>query len=519
MLSPVNGFAMEQISTTRLRIRETFQSQTLWTIGTLILVISAFALLSSITVADADLWGHVRFGLDTLQAGTIIQVDPYSYVTTGQRWINHEWLAEVLFALAWTAGGAPGLIFLKMTVGFLTIGLLYWHLFTLQLRLVRATILLLLIGSPLLFLFSSLVRPQIFTFLFFTLMLLIIRRADIGEYRWLWAAPLLLALWANLHGGVLAGLGILCLWAALHLLFRWQAWRQIIPSTLASITATLANPYGLDLLTFLLRTATGPRPEINDWQPLKLVSIFGLMYLLVLIVSSAGLALSLQPRRPVLLILFGITALLPWTAIRHLPLFCIASLVFTGEHFGNAWNRALPQKKRELRISPWAASLPVTVAAALLLQGSTLNLHRIHITEDDLPMAAVALLKQSGVSGNLATRYGWGEYIIWHLGPQIKVSMDGRRETTYSTAIYQQNMNFMWGVNDWDALLRQHWTDMALVKKYAPDYNLLKLKPDWLMVFEDSKSALFVNQDSSLVEPLRQAVANFTPPEASKYFP
>lgn len=87
---------MEQISTTRLRIRETFQSQTLWTIGTLILVISAFALLSSITVADADLWGHVRFGLDTLQAGTIIQVDPYSYVTTGQRWINHEWLAEMV---------------------------------------------------------------------------------------------------------------------------------------------------------------------------------------------------------------------------------------------------------------------------------------------------------------------------------------------------------------------------------------------------------------------------------------
>jgi hypothetical protein len=510
---------MEQISTARLHLRDTFQTKTLWTCGTLTLVISAFALLSSITVADADLWGHVRFGLDTLRAGTVIQVDPYSYLTTGQRWINHEWLAEVVFALAWTAAGAAGLIILKMTVGFLTTGLLYWHLLSLQLRLVRATILLLLLGSPLLFLFSSLVRPQIFTFLFFTLMLLIIRRADLGEYRWLWAAPLLLAFWANLHGGVLAGLGILCLWATLHLLFHRQAWRQFIPPTLAGVAATLANPYGLDLLTFLLRTATVPRPEINDWQPLKLVSIFGLMYLLVLIVSFAGLALSRQPRRPVLLIIFGITALLPWMAIRHLPLFCIASLVLTGEHVGSAWNRALPQKQRDLRLSPWAASLPVTVAAALLLRGSTLNLHRIHTPADDMPMAVVALLKQSGVSGNLAAPYRWGEYIIWHLGPQIKVSMDGRRETVYSTAIYQQNMNFMFGVKDWDALLSQHWTDMTLVEKNAPDDNLLRLKPGWLMVFEDAKSALFVNQDSSLVEPLRRAAANFTPPEANPYFP
>jgi len=27
--------------------------------------------------------------------------DPYSYLSAGQPWINHEWLAEVSFALAW----------------------------------------------------------------------------------------------------------------------------------------------------------------------------------------------------------------------------------------------------------------------------------------------------------------------------------------------------------------------------------------------------------------------------------
>ena len=131
----------------------------------------------------------------------------------------------------------------------------------------------------------------------------------------------------------------------------------------------------------------------------------------------------------------------------------------------------------------------------------------------------MALLKQSGISGNLATQFNWGEYIIWHLGPQIKVSIDGRRETIYSTAIYRQYQDFHYSVNDWDALLRQHQTDLALVDKDKSVHNLLKLKPEWLMIYEDSVSALFVNRNSSLAEPLRQAAADFTPPEANRYFP
>jgi len=509
---------MGQISVTRPRFRVVLQRETLWNIGIVILLVCTLAVLLSRTIADPDLWGHLRFGLDTLRAGKIVQVDPYSYLTVGQRWVNHEWLAEVTFALAWTAGGVPGLILLKMTLGFLTIGILYGRLLKLHLTYLRATILLLVWSFPLIMFLLS-IRPQLFTYLFYALTLLIILRAEAGEYRWLWVAPLLLALWANLHGGVLAGFGLFGLWALLHLLFHRQAWRQIIPPALASITAAFANPYGADLLIFLLRTATVPRPEVNDWQPLKLVSVFGPMYFLILAISVVGLSLSLQKRRPVLLILFGITALLPWMAIRHLPLFSITSLVFTGEHVGSAWSRATPRKKGERSLPLWAVSLPVTTAAALLVLGSTQDLHRIHMLEGDMPITAVALLKQSGVSGNLATEFGWGEYIIWHVGPQIKVSLDGRRETVYSTAIYRQNLHFLSGVDDWDVLLREHPTDMVLLKKSTPAYNLVRLKRDWLQIFGDSKSALFVSRNSSLVEPLRQAVDGFVPPEGCEYFP
>ena len=34
----------------------------------------------------------------------------------------------------------------------------------------------------------------------------------------------------------------------------------------------------------------------------------------------------------------------------------------------------------------------------------------------------------------MVTWFNWGEYAIWHLGPDVKVSVDGRRETIYSMA-------------------------------------------------------------------------------------
>src|SRR5262244_4201706 len=60
------------------------------------------------TTADPDLWGHLRFGLDLLATGHVIRPDPYSFLTTGVTWVNHEWLAEAALAVAWTAGASLG---------------------------------------------------------------------------------------------------------------------------------------------------------------------------------------------------------------------------------------------------------------------------------------------------------------------------------------------------------------------------------------------------------------------------
>src|SRR4029453_14730996 len=62
---------------------------------------------------DVDLWGHIRFGGDIVQSGTIPTADPYSF-TSDRSWVNHEWLTEITMYGAYALAGPAGLTFLRL---------------------------------------------------------------------------------------------------------------------------------------------------------------------------------------------------------------------------------------------------------------------------------------------------------------------------------------------------------------------------------------------------------------------
>ncbi len=109
------------------------------------------------------------------------------------------------------------------------------------------------------------------------------------------------------------------------------------------------------------------------------------------------------------------------------------------------------------------------------------------------PARAVALLKQSGVRGNMAVPFDWGEYVIWHLGPGVKVSIDGRRETVYSDEVYRQSRDFERGTGRWDALLMSKpATDLVLTANGSPTANLLSRTEGWTALYQDTYALMFV---------------------------
>lgn len=503
----------------------------------LFLIISTAVAVFSRTVADPDLWGHVKFGEDLWLTGRITRPDPYSYLTANQLWINHEWLAEAIFYLAYATAGPPGLVTLKTGISIIIVLLLCFHLRRQGLTPVRIGIVLML-GAIILLPYLALVRPQAFTFLFFLLVLLVIDELERGNFRCLWAIPFMFAVWVNLHGGFLAGMGILFVWSAIHLSSTLTSKSSLsglfkvsnLPYFLAPVFAVLGsllNPYGLELLRFLLRTATGPRKDITEWQPLVLMSPEGMIYLPLLVVSLIGVLYSRKQRRPAMVFLFLVLCIMPHVASRHLPLFALGALVLTAQHIADVWERHMrvstagPSDASRSPFEPWVTGLNC-ILAILLLGLSAQNFRCVPISPAtaNFPARAIALLKDSGLSGNLVTHFGWGEYALWHLGPRIKVSVDGRRETVYPEKIYNDSWAFMLGLGDWDAILKDGPADIVLVGKQFQAFNLMSLKRDWILVYEDSFAALFVPNRSEIIKKIRSTkVREFPSNGAGLCFP
>jgi hypothetical protein len=455
------------------------------------------------TIADPDLWGHVRFGQDIVRSGSIPSHDTYSYRTAGQRWINHEWLAEVIFAVLYDRFGPPGLIALKVGISLSILIPCYLHMRRRNMRAVAGIVLVLLICIPLRMGLGT-VRPQIFTYLFFLLVLLVVESVSTGQAWRLWVLPLLCGVWVNVHGGVLAGIGVLALWLVARLvalvadrsrvpLVRVkQACLLILPAAACGL-ALLANPYGAELVVFLARTATVPRPEISEWRGLELLALSGQLFLALLAIGVAGLVCSRLRTRPEAVLILSATAIGTLISQRHYPLFLMALLIVGGEHVADAWNRVWQRASLPVEHGPLVTALTLLGAIALLLfSPQRFECIRVNSAAFPFPVRAVELLKRSGVRGNMAVPFAWGEYVIWHLAPGVKVSIDGRRETVYSDEIYQRTLDFERGTGVWTALLLHAPTDFVLAYNASPTANLMSRTQGWRPLYQDTFCVLFL---------------------------
>jgi hypothetical protein len=139
--------------------------------------------------------------------------------------------------------------------------------------------------------------------------------------------------------------------------------------------------------------------------------------------------------------------------------------------------------------------------------------------EFNYPINAVELLKISRSTGNLAVHFNWGEYVIWHLSPSIKVSVDGRRETVYNDEVLKQNLRLLVVFSDWEELLDKYPTDLVLLPNGSPGDSVLQLHPDWQLIYQDQASALHARKGGKSAEVLLEALPSFNPKVPSGEFP
>jgi hypothetical protein len=176
-----------------------------------------------------------------------------------------------------------------------------------------------------------------------------------------------------------------------------------------------------------------------------------------------------------------------------------------------------------------AGALAVEAAVLLWLTFSAPHAGRIVYDGDQYPVVATAMLADSGVTANLAVFFDWGEYVLWHAGPRVKVSVDGRRETVYSDLVYLENMSFTDGIGQdvsrddprgaWDRLLTRRPTDLALVSNITPASHLLLAHPGWELLLQDGPAALFGRRGTPVTSHLRATPSARRPERRMLIFP
>ena len=515
----------------------------------LVYLFLAIAVVDVFTFADSDLWGHIRFGQAMLKAGHLIQYDPYSYSAPGHLWRNHEWLSEVTFALAYNSAGVFGLELLKLCCSVLMVLFLALALAETQaLAPIQAAVLML--TAPAMSA-QMMIRPQLFTFTLLAALAWLMARDSYRRAGGLWLAVPMMALWANFHGGYIAGLAAIGIYAAvasIQAIVESRDWRRVAHLSLiviASALATLANPYGVGAWYAVGHALTNPltRRVINDWKPLTtaiaglwksyipaaVIFIYAVVFLIAL---AAGVALAPRGNDLPLIAIAVIFSVAALTSMRNLTLAVIVTSVPLTRHLGLAWRLRTGGAGRSARRAAardesvpaatgqssrfgreYVGQLFAAAAAILLIVNWLFSPALASIVPN--PDGAVAFMKEHHLHGNVLSIYNWGEYLIWHIEPESKIFIDGRYDTVYPSKVIDDYFVFESGAPDPDRVLKAYKHDFAIVPPESDTWVVMSRSPDWKLIYQDEIAGLFAHSDFS-IKGVKTPVVGSAPPS---FFP
>jgi hypothetical protein len=460
------------------------------------------------TKTDPDLWGHVRFGQDIIRDASVRQVDSYSF-TSDRKWVNHEWAAEVVIAAAFNAGGNAGLVALKLLVVLGVLTLLNVTLASDGVAVGRRRDLLVGVAVITTAQQAHNVRPQLFSLLFFAALVACLLAAR-RDRRVLFALPLIFAAWANFHGGWIVGGGILILWTLGVAVSGVRNSAAYAAAGLASLAATFINPEGAGLVAFLRETVAFGRADIGEWQPIYALgpAIWG-TWVAVAALAVFGLFQSrrtrLQPERASVVIALAIGS---FQVNRLLGFFALATLFL----FGAAIAAGLWQGRTAVTSrSPRATALGLVIVVVLFagaLRALAMNATCVRVDIRSTPEpGAVEFFKQHGSHGRLLVWFDWGEYALWHLAPNLRVSVDGRRETLYSAQLQDRHLRFFFDAPGGAALPGEIAADYVWIPKALPASRRLAAD-GWAAAYTGEQSVIFSRtRVQGIAEPARVAPA------------
>lgn len=473
------------------------------TMLTLLLITLEF-IMSRASVADPDIWWHLHNAEHLFQHHQLTRHDMYSFTVAGHPWINHEWLAEVPYYLAWRAWGLSGInAVMVVAIELIFLGLLY--LCYRETGNFKASIAACSVST---FLASVSFGPRtiLFGYAYLVILLIILQRFRQNGRAPLWLLPPLFCLWANTHGSWSLGLIVFFILAVGGLIkTTWghvvaEPWtalqvRKLAVTGFTSVAALFINPFGHQLVLYPLDLAFRQKlnvAHVAEWVSVDFHDTRGklvLLVLLILLLSGLFRRCRWSPAE-VGLVVFALYSGL--TYIRFLFLLAIVAAPVMAKVLD-----FIPRYRREAD-TPLINILVMSLMICGLVHYWPSSAELQRVVARQYPAEAIPYLKAHAVARPMLNFYLWGGYLSWN-DRDIKTFLDSRVDIFEYTGVLQDYLDLL-ALKSPKAILDKYGIQSVLFPHDEPLTYVLEHDPEWKVIYNDELSVMLERTNPKLTK-------------------
>jgi hypothetical protein len=445
------------------------------------------------SIADPDIWWHLRNAEVFVQSHSVVHHDFYSFTATGSRWINEAWLGELPYYFGWRWFGIRG-IYLVMLAEVELILLGVFGLAYLSSKNVKAAFLASWLAVWLATV-SFGPRTLLVGWMCLVAELFLFQQFKRGK-DWMWLLPLLFVLWANLHGSWLIGMVLFVIYFAAGLLqgswgrieatprTRHQRSKLAIVGGL-SVAGLFLNPYTYHLVFYPFNFAFRQRLNVNhvdEWMSLDFHCVRGKI-LFGMLAATLVLALARKRRWSVdqlAFLIIGYYAALTYSRFLFLAAILLTPMLAAELDF-------FPRYRREID-KPWLNAFLIFAILAGCVWRLPSSEYLLRDTVKNYPVKALPYLQKFRPQGRVFNDCLWGGYLVWN-ARQIPVFIDSRIDIYEYNGVFADYLDAL-GIKNTLEILDKYQIRYVLYPQESPVAYLLLHNAGWKINYEDGTTVL-----------------------------
>ena len=533
----------DQLPPLQVHLPEKWQLQ-VWQVGLVFACAMFFMYHNYMRLFYSDVWGHVAYGNWILDHQELPTAEPFVPLAEGVELTATAWGGQIMLALAGRGGGAEGYSALFAIVTTLT-----YAVYALAFRQQMGRFGWACLASFLVWGVNwgrhAVIRPEMFGGLCFAILMACIvsaaprRRRNTAEtddgltpwFIWL-AVPLVMTLWANLHGSFVVGLVLLGCYAVgrgIEVLFAtWNGWatlgdrafRRWVILTELAVLATCVNPYGFDLLMHTLLFPQNPNlKDIMEWFSLEMVSLEGITVGASWVITLVVLRNSRAVMRATDVVVFAVFTMAVVLRVRMVAWYGPVWMLMLAPHFRDTLQQLSEtkpvQRLREDSAFLFRRSPHNTLIAALIVwlafTFSPLSMFVLGgnaradsaLYHSDTPLGVTEFLRNNPPTGLVAGPQWWGDWLAWDGPEDIQLMMTTNAVHVAPPQVWQDYLRVANGDAGLTRRLDKYRINTLVVHKELQQGldRAVRRLPGWTLVYEDDLAFVAVRGGEKTPEP------------------